>query len=342
MKSVAVVILNWNGVGYLRQFLPSVVSSLPAYARVVIVDNGSTDDSVGFIANTYPQIQQIVLSQNWGFAEGYNKGLAQIEADYYILLNSDIEVKDSWVEPIYNYMELHPEVGAAQPTIKSWYLRDHFEHAGAAGGYIDYLGYPFCRGRLMHVLEQDCGQYDQVRSIFWATGAALMIRAHLYREIGGLDGRFFAHMEEIDLCWRLKNRGHTIVCVPQSKLYHIGGGTLPKSNPRKSYLNFRNNLWMIYKNLPPSESQKILRIRTILDGIAALQFLITGHYSQARAVYRAHRDFRRTKMDFTADRDYNESCRTSATTHPELYDRSLLWQFYIRRVRRYSDLHHQL
>ena len=234
---VSVVILNWNGCDMLRTFLPSVVRySKGEGIEVCVADNGSTDASVEMLRQDFPSVRVILLDQNHGFADGYNLALQQVEADYVVLLNSDVEVTEHWLEPMIAYLDIHPEVAACQPKIRSWRQKDHFEYAGAAGGFLDKYGYPFCRGRIMGVVEKDEGQYDKVIPSFWATGAALVIRRADYKEVGGLDGRFFAHMEEIDLCWRLRSRGREIVCVPQSKVYHVGGATLKKENPERPFL----------------------------------------------------------------------------------------------------------
>ena len=243
MDKVAVVILNWNGEEMLRRFLPGVLAH--TQAEIYVADNASTDKSLELLSVDFPAVKTILLERNYGFAEGYNRALAQIEAEYFVLLNSDVEVKDDWISPMLQYLDTHPEVAACQPKILSWHAPDKFEYAGAAGGYMDAWGYPYCRGRIMNTVETDEGQYDTVAPVFWATGAALMVRSAVYHEVGGLDARFFAHMEEIDFCWRLRSRGYDIVCIPSAVVYHVGGGTLPKENPNKTYLNFRNNLLML-------------------------------------------------------------------------------------------------
>ena len=266
MDKIAVVILNWNGCEMLRSFLPSVVRySKTEGAKIYVADNGSTDASVDMLRQEFPDVHLIILKENLGFAEGYNLALQQVSAEYVMLLNSDVEVTEHWLVPLVSYMDAHPEVAACQPKIRSWRQKELFEYAGAAGGFIDRYGYPFCRGRIMSAVEKDNGQYDTVVPVFWATGAALFIRRKDYLDAGGLDGRFFAHMEEIDLCWRLRARGRMLVCVPQSTVYHVGGATLKKENPHKTFLNFRNNLVMLYKNLPhpiPSASLSFLRHTT--------------------------------------------------------------------------------
>ena len=247
MDKVAIVILNWNGRKMLEKYLPSVMQYSRDEATVYVADNASTDDSLEFMRKHYPEVKLIVLEKNWGFAEGYNKALAQIEAEYYLLLNSDIEVTHHWLTPMIEYLDAHQDVAACQPKLLSIFDKDQFEYAGASGGYLDAFGYPFCRGRIFETVEADNGQYDDVADILWATGAALMIRSKDYWDVKGLDARFFAHNEEIDMCWRLRIKGRRIVCIPDSRAYHVGGGTLPKGNPMKTYLNFRNNLTMLYK-----------------------------------------------------------------------------------------------
>ena len=279
MDKIAVVILNWNGCEMLRSFLPSVVRySKTEGAKIYVADNGSTDASVDMLRQEFPDVHLIILKENLGFAEGYNLALQQVSAEYVMLLNSDVEVTEHWLVPLVSYMDAHPEVAACQPKIRSWRQKELFEYAGAAGGFIDRYGYPFCRGRIMSAVEKDNGQYDTVVPVFWATGAALFIRRKDYLDAGGLDGRFFAHMEEIDLCWRLRARGRMLVCVPQSTVYHVGGATLKKENPHKTFLNFRNNLVMLYKNLPQEELGPVMRVRAVLDYVAALSFLLKGSF----------------------------------------------------------------
>ena len=255
----------------LRRFLPTILANTPdTLADIIVADNGSTDDSIHVLSSDFPQVSLIQFNRNYGFAEGYNQALSKVgdEYGYYLLLNSDIEVPEGWLQPMVEYMDAHPDVAACQPKLRAEHTRTHFEYAGAAGGFIDSLGYPFCRGRIFENVEADLGQYDTVCDVFWATGAALLIRSDIYWEVGGLDGRFFAHQEEIDLCWRLRARGHRIVCVPQSVVYHVGGGTLPKENPRKTFLNFRNNLLLLYKNMPDSRLRRVFFLRFWLDALA--------------------------------------------------------------------------
>ena len=336
MTRVKIVILNWNGRDYLERFLPSLVSRTPG-AGIVVADNGSTDDSVRFLERRYPQVELLRLDRNYGYAEGYNRALAGLNAEYFVLLNSDVEVTDRWLHPLAAYMDAHPEVAGCQPKLLSWRDRSAFEYAGAAGGFIDRYGYPFCRGRILSTVEQDDGQYDAVAPVFWATGAALFIRLEDYWKAGGLDGRFFAHMEEIDLCWRLRARGRLLVCVPQSVVYHVGGATLKKENPRKTFLNFRNNLLMLYKNLPEGELKGVMRVRWLLDQVAALVFLLKGQWPNARAVWRARREFRRLRPSFRPSREENME-KACTPVIPERTGYSLLLRYYLKGKKRFADL----
>ena len=335
---VSVVILNWNGCDMLRTFLPSVVRySEGGDIEVCVADNASTDTSVDMLQKEFPSVKTILLEQNHGFADGYNLALQQVEAEYVVLLNSDVEVTERWLEPMIDYLDNHPEVAACQPKIRSQRQKEYFEYAGAAGGFIDKYGYPFCRGRIMDVVEKDKGQYDTVIPVFWASGAALFIRRADYLEVGGLDGRFFAHMEEIDLCWRLRSRGREIVCIPQSVVYHVGGATLKKENPRKTFLNFRNNLVMLYKNLPEAELNKVMCIRAWLDYVAALTFLLKGKLDNARAVMQARKEYKRNRSSFSLSREENLR-KTFLNPIPEQIKSSILWQFYVRGCKRFSQL----
>ena len=336
MKKLSIVILNWNGASMLREFLPSVLAhSALEGVEVCVADNASTDESLEVMRQEFPDVRLILLDKNYGFAEGYNRALSEVDAEYSLLLNSDVEVTAGWLPPMLDYMDTHPEVAACQPKIRSYHRRNEFEHAGACGGFMDKYGYPFCRGRMMDTVEEDRGQYDTITPVLWATGAALLVRSADYREAGGLDARFFAHMEEIDLCWRLRCRGKSIVCIPQSLVYHVGGATLNKSNPRKTYLNFRNNLLMLYKNLPESELHSVMRIRGCLDLLAALQFLLKGEWGNVRAVFRARKDYARMRPSYQAVRTENLS-KTTHPTQPERFAWSLLWKYYAKRVRRFS------
>lgn len=338
MNTCAVVILNWNGVNFLRKFLPGVLNytRLPG-VKVVVADNASTDDSVPVVRTEFPAVELICLDQNYGFAGGYNKALAQVDAAYYVLLNSDVEVTEGWLEPLLNYLESHPEVAALQPKIRAYNQPGYFEHAGASGGFIDSLGYPFCRGRILSDTEKDVNQYDTVADIFWATGACLVVRSEVYWACGGLDVDFFAHMEEIDLCWRMLSRGHLIKVFPASVVYHVGGGTLSAESPRKTYLNFRNNLLMLYKNLPSNRMKKVLWIRYFLDMLAAFHLAATGKFSNALAVIRARKDYHRMKNSFTARRNENLQF-TVRTDLPGMYSGSILFAYYFKKIKKYSSL----
>lgn len=337
---VSVVILNWNGEDMLRRFLPSVVASVSqGMGEVCVADNASTDASCELVEKEFPSVRLIRLDRNYGFADGYNQALKQVEADYVVLLNSDVEVSDGWLEPMIAYMDEHPKVAGCQPKLLSYRQRDHFEYAGASGGFIDRYGYPFCRGRIFEEVEEDKGQYDEVIPVFWATGAALMVRLEVYRKVGGLDGRFFAHMEEIDLCWRLRSRGYKLVCLPCSKVYHVGGATLKKENPHKTFLNFRNNLLMLYKNLPEHELVSVMRVRNCLDYLAVLFFLLKTDWENAKAVIRARKDYRRMQPYFVADRMENMR-RTVVSVIPERFSFSILWQTKIKKKKHFSDFVH--
>lgn len=334
---VAVVILNWNGRKMMEKFLAGVVANTEPLGRVYVADNASTDDSIEYLKREFPDVPLVILDKNYGFAGGYNHALKQINASYYLLLNSDVEVTPGWLEPLLRYMDTHPEVAACQPKLRSYFQKDSFEYAGAAGGYIDYLGYPFCRGRILDTLEKDRGQYDTVADIFWATGAALMIRQEDYWKAGGLDEDFFAHMEEIDLCWRLNNMGRKLVCIPDSVAYHWGGGTLPKENPHKTYLNFRNNLLMLYKNLPEQRLNKVLLIRMLMDGLAALQFLLKGKWGDFKAVVRAHNAYRAMKPAYKAKRHEVQQNAVGGASHCVL-QKSMIWLYMLRHQKYFSDL----
>ena len=340
----AIVILNWNGSSMLRRFLPSVVAHAAADSEVWVADNASTDNSLEVLAAEFPTVKTLRLDRNWGFAEGYNKSLAQIPADYYVLLNSDVEVTPHWLEPLTDFLDAHPEVAAVQPKLLKASLEPpspgepaSFEYAGAAGGFIDKHGYPFCRGRLFDVVEDDRGQYDQPMEVHWATGACMVVRAADYRAAGGLDGRFFAHNEEIDLCWRLRIMGKRIMCLPASRVYHLGGGTLPQGNPRKTYLNFRNNLTMLYKNLPDDRLAPVMRIRRLLDYVAVAQALAKGNIGDVKAIIKARRDFNKWKNEFNNDRMKIQTTRTLAPSN-DLAPLSLLWQFFARGKKTFDRL----
>jgi hypothetical protein len=337
MVKTAIVILNWNGVAMLRKFLPFVLRTLDDTAAVYVADNGSTDDSCSVVEAEFPEVHLMRLEQNYGFADGYNRALEQVEAEYFILLNSDVRVDRGWLKPLVDFMDAYPKVAACQPKLLSERNPLMFEYAGAAGGYMDAYGYPFCRGRILGRVEEDGGQYDVPRMVFWATGAALMIRSAVYREVGGLDGRFFAHMEEIDLCWRLRSRGWGIYCVPQSTVYHVGAATLKVENPRKTFLNFRNNLLMLYKNLPEEELASVLRTRKYLDHLAAFQFLLKGKVANFKAVLSARRQFYKMVPEYREIR--RENLRKTVTPCcPERVDFSILKEYYLRGKHKFSQL----
>lgn len=339
---VAVVILNWNGEQMLRNFLPSVVehSVLPkamGEAVVYVADNGSTDASLALLAEEFPAVRTIVFDENYGFADGYNKAFEQIDAEYAVLLNSDVEVTPGWLLPLVEYMDAHPQVAACQPKLMAYHKKDEFEYAGAMGGYLDRYGYPYCRGRIFDTIEKDHHQYDADVPLLWATGACLMVRLPIYKEVGGLDGRFFAHMEEIDLCWRLRCRGYEVRSVASSIVYHVGGATLNAGHPRKTFLNFRNNLLMLYKNLPESELTGVLFIRALLDYVAAAMFLLKGEWGSTKAVFRARKEYRKLKGEFRASRE--ENLRKAASMDvPERTRFSILWKYHVGRCHTFDKL----
>lgn len=294
MKRTKIVILNWNGRKHLERFLPTLVENTPE-AGIVIADNGSTDDSLMFVKERFPQIEIITMERNFGFAEGYNRALKQVEADYFLLLNSDVEVPAGWIAPLTETLDTHPEVAAVSPKIRSFAEPERFEYAGAAGGFIDCLGYPFCRGRILDSIETDEGQYNDAREVFWASGACMLVRSEAFRKLEGFDADFFAHMEEIDFCWRAQLAGYKIRVEPRSMVFHVGGGTLPNDNPQKIYLNFRNNLCMLFKNLSPYTFWPVLFTRMVLDGAAAIVFLLQGKPAFFKKVFRAHLDFHKQR-----------------------------------------------
>lgn len=338
MKKTAIVILNWNGRKLLQEFLPSVTrfSALPD-VEIVVADNGSTDDSIDFLTKTYPQITIVQLPENYGFADGYNRALKHVEADYFVILNSDVEVSENWLTPMINYLNANDDVVAVQPKILAQRNKAYFEYAGAAGGFLDKYGYPFCRGRIFSAVEKDTKQYDQPLDILWATGACLVIRSTDFFDAGGFDASFFAHMEEIDLCWRLNARGKRIVCLPSSTVFHVGAATLKKESPRKTYLNFRNNLFMLYKNLPQHHLKRTMYIRLILDYVAALQFTLSGKLENAKAVIRAHNDFYNNRHQYRQAR--RENLEKTVVPYPKtIYSKSILAAYYLGGKRLFSKL----
>ena len=336
MKKIAVVILNYNGASMLEKFLPSVVAFSPE-ADVIVADNASNDNSVDLLVDKFPSVPIIRLDRNYGFADGYNKALAQVEAEYYMLLNSDVEVTEGWLSPLLSFMEANSNVVACQPKLLDYKNKAFFEYAGAAGGFIDRYGYPYCRGRIFDTVEKDCGQYNDAYPVFWATGAALMVRSKDYWAADGLDGRFFAHMEEVDLCWRLKSRGGEIYCVPQSEVYHVGGATLDKSNSRKTFLNFRNNLLMLYKNLPDNELCHVMAVRAVLDYVAAFKFLLSGNTGDFKAVLSARKEYKRMRGSYTGVR--KENIKKTVVHKPSGRGSfMLLWQYYVCRRKYFNQL----
>ena len=338
LKKVAVVILNWNGKALMEEFLPGVIEHSPAeIADVIVADNGSTDDSVSWLKTNFPTVGLIELDQNYGFAEGYNQALKQIDHEYTVLLNSDVEVTPGWLDAPLAALDRDAAIAGAQPKILAQRNKAFFEYAGAAGGFMDKYGYPYCRGRILHVTEADQGQYDTEAELLWATGACLFMRTDVYKKEGGLDAGFFAHQEEIDLCWRLRSRGYKLVCTPQSVVYHVGGATLNVESPRKTFLNFRNNLLMLYKNLPEADLKPVLRIRFWLDYLAAFKFLISGHLPNAKAVYEARKAFTALQPEYASLRKENLQ-KTVLTDIPELKKDSLIAGFYLKGKKKFNQL----
>jgi len=330
---IAVIILNWNGRKYLEKFLPTLLKHSKNEAEVIVADNASTDDSVAFIQTNFPEVRIILNDENAGFAKGYNLALKRVEADYYVLLNSDIEVTGNWIQPVIRLMESDPKIAACQPKIRSYLEPKKFEYAGAAGGFLDKYGYPFCRGRLFLSIEEDHGQYDDACEIFWASGACMFVKSAIYHEMGGLDEDFFAHMEEIDFCWRLKNNGYRIMYCPTSTVFHIGGGTLPKISWRKTYFNFRNNFFLLYKNLPDDRLTVVFAVRLILDGIAALKFLFQAGFQDFWAVTQAHVSFYHSlgKMRIKRKNLHQGSMKN-------IFKKNIVIEYYLKGKRKYSDL----
>ncbi|GAB3931971.1 glycosyltransferase family 2 protein [Larkinella terrae] len=337
MDTIAIVILNYNGKAFLEQFLPSVLRH-SAGCPVYVADNHSTDDSVALLQEKFPAIRLIQLPVNFGYAGGYNAALKQIDARFYLLLNSDVEVSPDWLSPLLQLMEANPRVAACQPKLRAFKHPRLFEYAGAAGGYIDYLGYPFCRGRLFDTTEEDLHQYDDARQIFWATGACMLVRSEVFHRLDGFDPRFFAHMEEIDWCWRAKNAGYQIWYCPDSTVYHVGGGTLHKSNPRKTLLNYRNSLAMLYKNLPEGHVFLNILIRLILDGLSGLRFLASGHWRDTLAILHAHFTFYSWLPYLRTQRNALADLRNNRITHREIYPHSIIWQYFVKGRKTFKSL----
>lgn len=337
-KKVAIVILNWNGSELFDTFLPSVIrnSQLPG-TEIIVADNDSTDNSVEHLKSKFPSVKIIILEKNFGFAEGYNRALKQVEADYFVLLNSDVEVTPGWLDAPLKLLEKHENVAAVQPKILSCKKPHQFEYAGAAGGFIDKFGYPFCRGRILNRMEPDLGQFNKSTPIFWASGACMFIKADVFKKAGGFDGDFWAHMEEIDLCWQLKNRGYKIMYQPESVVFHLGGGTLSYDSPQKVYLNFRNNLLMLYKNLDRYHFHRIMLARLILDGVAAVKFLAGFHLHSFWAIVKAHVYFYK-KLGALAQKRKKLKSRNMIKNHAEIYPKSIMWKFFIQKKRKFEEL----
>lgn len=332
---VSIVILNWNGRNYLEQFLPAVLATRYARFEVIVADNASTDASVSFLREQYPDIRCLQFPRNYGFARGYNEALKQIVSDYYVLLNSDVEVMPGWLAPMVALLEAHPEIAACQPKILSWHRRDQFEYAGAAGGWLDKYGYPFARGRIFDVTETDHGQYDNAAPVFWASGAAMFIRAEIYHKAGGLDPYFFAHQEEIDLCWRIQLLGYEIWACPQSVVYHVGGGTLPRGNSLKTYLNFRNNRIMLSKNLPLKKKIWILPVRNLLDAVSAWKGLLSGDGGYFVAIIRAHLAYYKWWLFYRHQSVFPVSRNGPVKGYSR---KNMIWQHFVRKRRNFSEI----
>lgn len=338
MKRIAVVILNWNGKSLLEKFLPSLLKYTDiTNVDIIVADNCSSDDSITFLSEYYPSLQIIQLSENYGFAEGYNKSLSSIDSEYYILLNSDVEVTEGWINPLIDYLDKNKNVACVQPKVLAERNKEYFEYAGACGGFIDKYGYPFCRGRIFDSVEKDQGQYNSPIQIFWATGACMAIRSSAYKEMGGFDGTFFAHMEEIDLCWRLNARGNQIYCIPESTVYHVGGATLNEESPRKTFLNFRNNMLMLYKNLDEKSFQKIYTVRLFLNYLASLQMVLKGKIENVKAIHQAQKEFKLIRKSYTHEREWNLQ-KTTVSDIPIIYSKSILWSYYVKGLKKFIEL----
>ncbi len=338
MNKTAIVILNYNGLVYLQKFLGTVLRySVDSETKLCVADNGSTDGSYEWVSENFSEIKLIKLDKNYGFAEGYNLALKQIEARYYVLLNSDIEVTEDWIKPLVTFMDSNPDVASCQPKILSYNNKNEFEHAGAAGCFIDKYGYPFCRGRIINVVEKDTGQYDSQINIFWSSGACMILRSDAWQKCGGFDADFFAHMEEIDLCWRFQKAGYRVCFIPDSVIYHIGGGTLPYNSPFKTYLNFRNSLFLLYKNLPDKKFNTILFTRKLLDGLAAIYFLFKGSFKSVKAVWKAHMDYYKAlpvlkeKRKIVKESGVNDSREL-------IMKKSIVFEFYVKGNKTYQSL----
>lgn len=334
MKKIAVAILNWNGQSLLERFLPGVLEH-SSEADVIVIDNGSTDSSLAWLSSSYPDLRVISFAENYGFTGGYNKAMNEIDHEFTVLLNSDVEVTQGWLSPILNRFGTDPKISAVQPKVRSLNEPDKFEYAGACGGFIDHLGYPFCRGRMFSELEVDRGQYDEAMPVFWSTGACLAVRTEVYKALGGLDPQFFAHMEEIDLCWRMQRNGYSCWVEPASTVYHLGGGTLSSQSKQKTYLNFRNNLILLTRNLPTHKILPTVLIRLILDGLAGVQFLISGKAGHTIAIIKGHFHFygRLGKIMKAREGEFPWPLEG-------VYRKSIVRQFYLGKIRSFSRLEH--
>ncbi len=332
---ISVIILNWNGKELLQNYLPSVVknSDYP-YVKVYVADNGSTDDSLAMIEQDFPMVNVIKLERNWGFAEGYNKAIAAVESEYVVLLNSDVRVTSGWLEPLERAMDENQELAAVQPKLLADSNPAYFEYAGACGGFIDKYGYPFCRGRILNDIEEDNAQYDMCCSVFWCSGAAIMVRRELYLRVGGLDGSFFAHMEEIDLCWRMARLGYKMAAIPDSVVYHLGGGTLPMNHPAKLKLNYRNNLLMLYKNLTGKAFMRLMFVRFFMDVASLILFLFSGQFKNVKSVIEAYREFGKMR------RQYSHAGKSEKVGG--VYPRSIAWEYYLLKVKCFNQLRYKL
>ena len=341
MYKTAIVILNWNGIEYLKKFLCKVVLlSDDAETAIFVADNHSTDGSFEWIESNFETVKIIRLEKNYGFAGGYNLALEQIDAKYFVLLNSDIEVTEGWLKPMIEFMDNNEDVASCQPKILSYHNREYFEYAGAAGGYIDKLGYPFCRGRMINRTEKDAGQYDAATNIFWSSGACMIIRSEAWKKAGGFDSSFFAHMEEIDLCWRLAKLGYRVCCIPQSAVYHVGGGSLPYSSPFKTYLNYRNSLFMLYKNLPDNKLHQVMLLRKILDGMSAFMFLIKFDFANFTAIFKAHVSYYKSKKTLKESR--NKIKLLGEKEIKTIFNGSIIYEFYLKGNKTFDRLNMEI
>ncbi len=335
MVQATVIILNYNGVHFLEKFLPSVTQYSQGH-RIIVADNASTDVSIPFLKKKYPAVEIMAFSQNYGFARGYNEALKQIDTPYSILLNSDVEVTPNWIEPVLALMEQQPHIAACQPKVRSYHQKTHFEHAGAAGGFIDRIAYPFCRGRILDILEEDTGQYDDARAVFWATGACFFVRTQLFLQFGGFDEIFHAHMEEIDLCWRMHALGYAVFCQPQSMVYHVGGGTMPATNPRKTYLNFRNSTGMLFKNTRLRQLWWKLPVKMLVDVVATFKFFVDRKFGDGKAVLQSMADFLLNIRKWIRHR--HQVKRRLKHRHAAMLPGFLVVERYVKRKKRFSEI----